>query len=76
MLPGRGLRAQLPPPHADLLHKPRVPKGDRPQSQILCSAMAPTTCAGNHSTVLLNPDCCPVMRRACAVDGGLDAHGG
>ncbi len=27
MLPGRGLRAKLPPPHAGILHTPRVPKG-------------------------------------------------
>ncbi len=32
MLPAKGLRAKLPPPHADLLHKRRIAKGDHPQT--------------------------------------------
>ncbi len=32
MLPAKGLRAKLPPPHADLLHERRVAKGDLPQT--------------------------------------------
>ena len=52
MLPGRGLRAKLPPPHVGLLHTPHVPKGVALQAPSMQSNMP----AGDNAILWLEFD--------------------